>query len=294
MTKIRFITILLLTVLLALPVAQAKQNSGQQPQQNTEQKPDEDVTVLRQMKGRVFELKNRQPSSVVRVVSPLGSGYKAATINSNDELRTITVRDFPENIAAIEEALKRLDVPEATRPLINLETRVSLVVTSSNSAAVGGDVPTSIAAIMNDLRELLKFKGYRFVTTYINRTSADGSVNSSGLADSLVQMQSADLKEKPCFYKYQFQNIRLVDSQDGEHLIQVRDFNFSAQVPVVVGSFASGPGNNSSPINQIQYKDIGISTALSLKDGETTVVGTTNTGISGEVLVVIVSIRKIK
>src|SRR5690242_9987259 len=64
-------------------------------------------------KNRVFEVHNRMPEELVPVVRLLTSGFKGAQLSASNEFRTITVRDFPENIAAVEEALKRLDKLEA-------------------------------------------------------------------------------------------------------------------------------------------------------------------------------------
>jgi type II secretory pathway component GspD/PulD (secretin) len=60
-------------------------------------------------KGRVFELKYRDPVSLQQIIRPLGSGFKGATMSIDREFKTLTVRDFPENIATIEEAIKRLE-----------------------------------------------------------------------------------------------------------------------------------------------------------------------------------------
>src|SRR5438477_60690 len=120
MNKIKLIPIVLLVMLFALPSL----TLAQQPTQ-TPEKSELDVATLKQLKGKVFELKYREPRNIFGVITPLGSGYKGALIMLNDDLHIITVRDFPENVAAIEEAIKRLDVPQAARPQINIETQVS-------------------------------------------------------------------------------------------------------------------------------------------------------------------------
>src|SRR2546423_15097856 len=63
-------------------------------------------------KNRVFEVHNRTPEDLIPVLRLLTSGFKGAQVSASNEFRTIIVRDFPENIAAIEDAIKRLDVPE--------------------------------------------------------------------------------------------------------------------------------------------------------------------------------------
>jgi len=77
-------------------------------------------------KNRVFEVRNRMPEDLLPVIRLLTSGFKGAQISASNEFRTITVRDFPENIAAVEEAIKRLDKPEAARPDIELKMHVLL------------------------------------------------------------------------------------------------------------------------------------------------------------------------
>src|SRR5262249_26334131 len=50
-------------------------------------------------KNRIFDVKHRDPQSLVFVLRPLGSGFKGATMSASPEYRTISVRDFPENLA---------------------------------------------------------------------------------------------------------------------------------------------------------------------------------------------------
>src|SRR5256885_8470449 len=83
-------------------------------------------------KGKVLEIKHRDPGALMRAIAHLGSGFKGARMSYSDEFKTITVRDFPENIAAIEEALKRLDTPEASHPEVELRVHVLI---ASNTAA---------------------------------------------------------------------------------------------------------------------------------------------------------------
>src|ERR671938_1651345 len=75
-------------------------------------------------KNRIFEVKNRDPEELLSVIKLLTSGFKGAQASADRNFKTITVRDFPENIAAIEDALKRLDTPEAPRPEIELRMHV--------------------------------------------------------------------------------------------------------------------------------------------------------------------------
>ena len=67
--------------------------------QETKEKESE-YNTSRDFRSKVFEVHNRDPHDIAAAVSLLGSGFKGATLNVNNQLRTITIRDFPENLAA--------------------------------------------------------------------------------------------------------------------------------------------------------------------------------------------------
>ncbi|MEJ7710454.1 MAG: secretin N-terminal domain-containing protein [Pyrinomonadaceae bacterium] len=82
----------------------------------------------------MFDVKNRDPQSLVSVLSGLGSGSLGTAMTPNRDFKTLTVRDFPENLASIEEALKRLDTPQAAD--IGLEIRIHVFIASNIEGAV--------------------------------------------------------------------------------------------------------------------------------------------------------------
>src|SRR5438552_10761793 len=99
------------------------------------QKSDDDFVTEKGFKSKVFEVKYRDAESLRRVLLTLGSGFKGASISPSSEFKTLTVRDFPENIAAIEEALKRLDTPAAPRPNIELHMHVLIASNTAGNTA---------------------------------------------------------------------------------------------------------------------------------------------------------------
>ena len=251
------------------------------PQDKKPEQTEPDIETLKQLKGKIFELKYREPSAIFQVLKPLGSGYKAASMIVDNELHLITVRDFPENLAAIEEAIKRLDVPQNVKPKANLEVQLSLIAASRTGAATSGEVPTQIAGVLETLRNTMKYKNYRYITTFINRANDGGNVHSSGAADAFFQVN--ETKGRQTFYDYTLVDLRTVKTESSEQIIQVRDFRFTTRVPVVVAT-----GNGGS---KIEYQDMQISTGLTMKDGEIVVVGTSNVGSSDEALIVVISIK---
>ena len=118
MTKIKTAIILFLLIAFAgLSTANA-QESKPTPS------PSESRSAL---KSKLIEVKNRDPRTLLDVLRLLGS--PVGVISANQEFRTITVRDFPENIVIIEDAIRRLDTPEPAHP--DLEFRIHVLIASN-------------------------------------------------------------------------------------------------------------------------------------------------------------------
>jgi len=103
--------------------------------------PEDNFVTEKGFKSKVLEVKYRDASSLGNVLRQLGSGFKGAAVSASNEFKTITVRDFPENVATIEEALKRLDVPSPSRPNIELHMHVLI---ASNASGPTKEVPAEL------------------------------------------------------------------------------------------------------------------------------------------------------
>src|ERR1700730_3175741 len=66
-------------------------------------KSEPDFVTEKGFKSKVFEVKYRDAYTLGTVLRQLGSGFKGASMSSSTEFKTLTVRDFPENLATIEE-----------------------------------------------------------------------------------------------------------------------------------------------------------------------------------------------
>jgi len=226
-------------------------------------------------KGRVFELKYRDPASLQQVLRPLGSGFKGATISMDREFKTLSVRDFPENIAAIEEAIKRLDIPQPPRPDIEFTVHVLIASTGSGSRE---DFPGELADVVTQLKGALKYKSYSLMTSGIHRgKEGPSSVGNSGVAESNL-FTSVPTPANPIFYEYSLDAIS-IDASSAPSTVQVGNFHFNMRVPVNIG-------------NNVQYQNVGFRSPVGMKPGEKVVVGSTTMGDKG--LVVVVSAKLLK
>lgn len=233
----------------------------------TQPAPSDNYVTEKNFKSKVFEVKYRDPGSLANVLSRLTSGFKGAAISSNAEFRTLTVRDFPENLATIEEALKRLDTPGTPRPNIELHMHALI---ASNTGGGGAEVPAELKDVLTQLRGTLNYKNYELATSVVQRlTETPRGLQGSGTAEIPSGNPSAPMVSMP--YEYYIGAVTLNQDATGAFSVQIGEFSFSAQTD----------------------KDRArVQTALNLRDGEKVVVGTAT--IRSRALVVVLTAKLIK
>lgn len=223
-------------------------------------------------KNRVFEVKYRDPESLVSAIRLLTSGYKGAQMSANRAFKTITVRDFPDNIASVEEALKRLDTPEAPRPEIEFRMHVLI---ASNTVGGTNQYPADLRDAVGQLQTTLNFKSYNLLTSIIQRAKdrqdyAPNIIQGEGIAQLSLPGESG-----PREYSYNFQanSLTLNTTSAGITSVQLGNFRFRLD-----GGESGGRAVVSS--------DVGV------RDGEKVIVGTA--GLKDRALILVLTAKLIK
>jgi hypothetical protein len=232
---------------------------------------DTDVTE-RGFKTRVLELKYRKPSSLYPVLRTLGSGFKGSALYADDNFQLITVRDFPESIAVVEEAVRRLDTPQPPQPDFEFQTYILL----GSSTEGSNQHPAELNAVLKEVPAGLNFKSYTLIASQIQRASA-GPVGFN--AAGAVEGQSFNKQIPsgvPALYNYSVQPISYNPANSS---VQVGSFNFNLKFPWIIS-------------NSTQYEVVSFKTSAHLADNEKVVIGTTMIGDKG--LIVILAARIIK
>lgn len=225
------------------------------------QRSESDFVTEKGFNSKVFEVKYRDPDSLAKVLRQLGSGFKGASISANSEFKTLTVRDFPENLATMEEALKRLDSPGAPRP--NIELHMYVLVASNTTASVPPaytDIPAELKDVVTQLRETLRYKNYDLAAAVVQRlTETERGLRGKGTME--ISKSATPAGNATVNYDYFINSLTLAPASSGAQTIQIGEFTFATVL--------------STPMQDIRAQ---VQTALNLRSGEKVVVGTATLG----------------
>lgn len=227
------------------------------------------------LKNRVFEIKYRDPDSLISVLKLLGSGAGAMSVSN--EYNTITVRDFPENLATIEEAIRRLDTPAPPTPGIEFHVHILI---ATNAATSVNQFPSELNDVIKQLQTTLSYKNYYVMTSAVLRTKeGSAGVENKGVADFKLMTEGAASKS-PIIYVYSARQVKIDGSAPSSSAIQIGRFSFSMKIPI-----ETSPG-------VINYESVGFETPVNMREGERVVVGTTTMQDKGLIVVLSAKIFK--
>jgi hypothetical protein len=268
------LTVLIATglVLAAAPAAAQQQPQQQQPRPAPTAAPSDNYVDHKDFKAVVFTVRHRDPETLLPVLRLLTSGHKGAGVTSDRTFRAITVRDFPENVASIEEAIKRLDTPEGERPTVELRMHALL---ASNSAPAPGaeQPPADLRDVLTQLKSTLNFKNYEVLTSVVQRTrESRGREPGYITGDGTGEMLNAGGEKKGFNYSFTADSLSFTPAASGAASVQLGNFNFAIR---------------SAEIGQARIRS-----DVSLREGERVVVGTA--GVGNRALILVLTARTVK
>ncbi|MDX2152734.1 MAG: hypothetical protein SFV54_18475 [Bryobacteraceae bacterium] len=122
---------------------------------------------------KIFEIKNADVNRLAKILSIFD-----ARLMVDENLKIISVQGDQSSMTAIEEAIKRFDVPPP--PEKNIELTVHLVF-ASQQAAAGARMPAELEPVVKQLRGIFPFQSYTLLDTHLMRTrdGTEASANSA-------------------------------------------------------------------------------------------------------------------
>jgi hypothetical protein len=125
---------------------------------------------------RIFEIKYAEPRYVRQALSMF-----RANLSPEPNSRIIGVRAPKEIMPAIEDAIKRLDVPTPRR---NAELTAYIVMASDQPET--GALPSSLQPVITELKKILTYKGFQLVDTLIARGGDGRDIMLQGVLPQFV------------------------------------------------------------------------------------------------------------
>jgi len=170
----------------------------------------------------------------------------------------------------------------------NLDTQLFLIV-GTNQIVPDEKLPSSLDGVVKQLRITLPFKNYRLAATMLHRVKNEGRVELSWIGGPLAAAGSTTTLT-PSFSQFKVRQVKIAKNSAGETVVQMAGFNFGARVPIQVGQIAANGTVGGVPA--INYENTGLSTDISIREGEPVVVGTLNIGPSGDAIILVVAAKR--
>jgi hypothetical protein len=176
-----------------------------------------------------------------------------------------------------------------SRAEVNHEVHIHLLVTAE-AADGGARAPQTLDGVVRQLKASLPPSDYRLAVTFINRVrdGAGFDVRSAGGA-GFGQSQPPG-PPPPTVLQIAVSGVKLIDPASAQPSINVNQFRLSFRMPVQTAAVKTDKGEGSYPV--VQYEEIGLSSQLSVREGEPTLVGTLNTMRPGQLFAVVITVRR--
>jgi hypothetical protein len=250
--------------LVVLPGAEAQQNK---PATKSEEEKNQPPVEKRERVQKIFEIKHAdidQLAEVLRLFAP---------IQANRQLRVIAVSASRDVVAAVEDAIKRFDVPPpATK---NIEMTVYLLMALSEQTGAK-NTPAELEGVLKQLRSVFTYQGFRLLDTLVvrSRNGMPGEVNG-------VAPKNPD-EVQPTFYRFSFGSASITMDNNTGRMIRIDNLRLGAKVTVKTGS--AGPAN-------FTMIDTGINTNIDVREGQKVVVGKATIDGSNNVMFLVLTAK---
>jgi len=208
---------------------------------------------------RIFQVKYADVRSLRRVLDVFG--YR---VDADTDLHVVAVSAPADVMTAIEDAIKRLDVPSAAPHDINLT--VYLLLASERPGSDEG-LPDGLPAVANQLKGVFAFKSFRMLDTLLLRTQQGNTATGNGIISSGPDAQKTN-------YHFSAKPSSVTDDPNGA-MIRLDNLSLNLKVPMANG----------------HDLEASINTEITVREGQKVVVGKSNLGTPDQALILVVTAK---
>ncbi len=227
---------------------------------------------------RVVEVKYADPVELADVLLPFTRTNLAYVVPSKG-LRTLTLSGRPEIVTAMEEIIRKLDVPHPQPQPKTIEVTAYLLA-ASETGNPALDLPAPLDPVVKQLRSTFAYKSYQLLDTIIGRSS---SLPSSGgyRTEGFIPNPASPDTNVPYVFAYEFSRVNHSAEGDSVHLEYLR-FALQYKTKKVVNNVIVDGSD-----------DRGFQTNLDVRPGQMVVVGKTNFEVGRSALIAVISAKVI-
>jgi hypothetical protein len=202
--------------------------------------------------NKLLTLKNADPNMVAPMFNQWG-----VTIVPISQLKTLSISGPADKVAAVEAAIKQLDVAPKT-----IELTVYFVVGGDQPSLAGGAVPQDLRDVITQLKGTFTFKDYKMLDALTLRTRAGSSADTSGILNAA---------NPPRMSQFSIRNATV--SEDGT-TIRIDRMHAGLRIPYTRREGVGTDGKNAVNAQKtVEYINSGIDQDVDVKEGQKVVVG---------------------
>jgi type II/III secretion system protein len=234
----------------------------------TQEKPESGKAQTEALVSKVIPVKYADVRRINGLIAIFG-----ATIRADPELRVITASGTASNVAAVEEAIKKLDVPSPPTRDIDL---TMYILAASQQPGQSEKIPADLGDVVEQMKRVLNYKEFRLLNTVLIRARDGARAGASGaIMDGVGENQKAD-------FDFNFDEANV--SSEGKTLsVKIRGMHFEVSRPasLVVGDKGAKREGTSATIN----------TSIDLPEGQKVVVGKTTFESPNSALILVLTAK---
>jgi len=209
---------------------------------------------------KLFLLKYADPAKVADLLRVFN-----ATVSLNSDMHALAVKTTPgPSMAAIEEAIQRLDVPSAASK--NIDMTAYLLIGGETVGTEPSAMPKELDSVVAQLKNAFAFKSYRLLDILALRTRVGQRASTSSVGRP-IQMGTGLAAPTTQF------RINSAGIGSDETTVRIDGLNLQSRIPMATGQGSFG------------YQDVGLQADVDIKQGQKVVIGRVSVGESALFLV---------
>ncbi len=215
-------------------------------------------TPPRELKTQDFILKNRHPNAIRNILqTTYMSRFGNAFVITEPGLRMISVRDLPENLAVIAEAIQRMDAPTPVGRQVEFTIHVLF---ASKQEGGAEELPEDVKPVLTALKSTLNYRSYTLAASFLQRSQIGAEeLRGNGETPVSTRTSASSITRNSVRFGWGVTALRELPQESGTPLIQFTGFELVGTERI--------DDKSSDTIARVR-------TDVTLKDGERVVVGT--------------------